>query len=256
MAAMMGEMRGQSVWFEPGVGAMFDLARLERGGGHHFILNRRYRQTWLRSIRAFVLDGANARFPEVGGNGYLIIKEPGGSAGAPLLMEALPESRMVLLVRDPRDVVASWLDAGREGGWQRRRRDSRGPAGQALAEADPAAFVRTRAKTFLENVSNAKRAYEAHDGLKVLVRYEELRADALATMRRLYSTLEIPVDEAQLARAVAKHAWESIPESEKGSRKFYRKATPGSWRDDLTPEQARIVERVTQPLLEQLYPNG
>ena len=37
--------------------------------------------------------------------------------GAPLLMEALPESRMILLVRDPRDVAASTLDAAKEGGW-------------------------------------------------------------------------------------------------------------------------------------------
>src|SRR3712207_6950789 len=50
---------------------------------------------------------------------YLVVKEPNGSIGAPLLMEALPESRMILLVRDPRDVAASSIDARRKGGWQR-----------------------------------------------------------------------------------------------------------------------------------------
>jgi hypothetical protein len=38
--------------------------------------------------------------------------------GAVLLAEALPESRMVLLVRDPRDYTASWVDAHKEGGWR------------------------------------------------------------------------------------------------------------------------------------------
>jgi hypothetical protein len=87
----------------------------------------------------------------------------------------------------------------------------------------------------------------------VLVRYEELRADTLGTMKRLYSELEIAVDESELRRAVTKHSWENIPEGEKGEGKFYRKASPGSWREDLTPEQIEIVEQITAPLLKEFY---
>jgi hypothetical protein len=53
---------------------------------------------------------------------------------------------------------------------------------------------------------------------------------------------------------VQKHAWENIPEDEKGQGKFYRKATPGSWREDLTPGQVEIVEQVSAPLLKEFYP--
>jgi hypothetical protein len=74
-------------------------------------------------------------------------------------------------------------------------------------------------------------------------------------MKRMYSELGVGVDEEELARVVEKHSWENIPEEKKGEGKFYRKASPGGWKDDLTPEQAEIVERVTAPLLEQLYPN-
>src|SRR5919199_6554171 len=82
LAAMMGEMEGHTVWFEPWVGALFDPyhLRLERRKGEHFILSPRYRSTWLRGIRSFVLDGACARFPKAAGlSSYLVIKEPGGS---------------------------------------------------------------------------------------------------------------------------------------------------------------------------------
>jgi hypothetical protein len=89
----------------------------------------------------------------------------------------------------------------------------------------------------------------------VLIRYEDLRADTLNTMRRLYATLEIPVDERELARAVEKHSWEEISEEQKGEGKFYRKATPGGWREDLTPRQAQTVERITAPLLKAFYPS-
>jgi hypothetical protein len=73
-------------------------------------------------------------------------------------------------------------------------------------------------------------------------------------MRRIYSTLGIVVDEEELSRVVEKHSWENIPEEQKGEGKFYRKATPGGWREDLSPEQARIVEEATRPLLEEHYP--
>jgi hypothetical protein len=55
---------------------------------------------------------------------------------------------------------------------------------------------------------------------------------------------------------VEQHSWEKIPEENKGEGKFYRKATPEGWREDLTPEQARIVEKVTGPLLTEFYRLG
>jgi len=73
-------------------------------------------------------------------------------------------------------------------------------------------------------------------------------------MKRIYSELEIEVDDEEIARAVEKHSWENIPEEKKGPDKFYRKASPGGWREDLTPDQAKTVERITAPLLAEFYP--
>jgi Sulfotransferase family len=258
LAAMMEEPEDHDVWFEPRVGTVFDPQRFQRHGGKHFILASQYKDVWLRSIRNFILDGANARFPELAGEdgGYLAVKEPGGSVGAGLIMEALPESGMVLLIRDPRDVVASWLDATRKGGWQTRRRGEGGRRAESLAETNPNAFVRRHADAYLQHVGSARRAYEAHEGRKVVVRYEDLRADTLGTMKRMYGELNVPVEEARLAKAVEKHSWENIPEEEKGQGKFYRKATPEAWREDLTRRQVKTVERITAPLLEEFYPTG
>jgi hypothetical protein len=255
LAAMMEEPEGHDVWFEPRVGTIFDPQRFQRHGGKHFILASQYKDVWLRSIRNFILDGANARFPELAG-GYLAVKEPGGSVGAGLIMEALPESGMVLLIRDPRDVVASWLDATRKGGWQTRRRGQGGRRAESLAETKPNAFVRRHADAYLQHVGSARRAYEAHEGRKVVVRYEDLRADPLGTMKRMYGELDVSVEEVRLAKAVEKHSWENIPEEEKGQGKFYRKATPQAWREDLTRRQVKTVERITAPLLEEYYPKG
>lgn len=252
LSRMMGELEGHRVWFEPQLGELFDPERLGIGTrkGQDFVFAPRYRRAWLGNVRSFVLDGAAARFPE--GVRLLVIKEPHGSAGAPLLVEALPESRVILLVRDPRDAIASALDAAERGMW--RRGDAwRGMYGGGGPEEQPDAFVERAARSYLRHVSAAKRAYEAHAGRKVLVRYEGLVEDALGTMRRVYSELEVPVSEQELRRAVNEHAWENLPEEEKGEGKFFRRATPGGWREDLSPEHVEVVERITAPLLEELY---
>lgn len=260
LAFMMEELEGHTVWREPYVGELFGRLYYNWVGEKHFetkhfILGEPQKKSWLKSMRSFVLSEAGARFPEVANGGYLIIKEPNGSIGAPLLMEALPESRMIFLVRDPRDVAASRLDAARKGSYLYERRIKEGGGRTAMFDMQADALVEHTATRYLQNVGNVREAYEAHEGLKVLVRYEDLRPNTLENMKSIYSSLGISVDEEELARAVEKHSWESIPEEEKGEGKFYRKAAPGGWRKDLTPEQAETVERITAPLLKEFYPH-
>jgi len=259
LSSMMGDVEGHAMWAEPWVGTLFGRfyysgVDKQKHKNTQFILGV-HRESWMRSIRNFVLDAAGATFPGLEEDDYLIIKEPNGSIGAPLMMEALPESRMILLARDPRDVISSSMDAKSEGGWnyekhkklyEKRRR--------APSSKNPDAFAEKQAKNYMNQMGKAKEAYDAHQGPKVLVRYEELRSDTLGTMKRIYSTLGIEVDEGELSRIVEKHSWENIPEDQKGEGKFYRKASPGGWREDLTPKQAETVERITAPLLKVLYP--
>lgn len=255
---MMGEPTGYQAWREPLVGQLFGEFYNKTStnpGRRNLILADATREAWLEGIRFLVLNVARARFPKVGEQDHLVVQEINGSIGAPLLMEAMPESRMIFLVRDPRDVVASALDRHSKGG-QAYERQSKDPQRRTpnWAEDDPDAFVRRQARRYLLNMSSAKQAYDAHQGPKVLVRYEELRWDTLETMKRIYSVLGPPVDEEELSRAVEKHAWENIPEEEKGPRKNRRKAMPGGWREDLTSKQVAVVEWITAPLLKEFYP--
>lgn len=258
---IMSENEGHAIWNEPMVGQLFgsfyESAGKEHLGRPNFVMSDARRKVWTRSVRNFVLDGAKFTVPpSLGPAPYLVIKEPNGSMGAPVLMEALPESRMILLVRDPRDVVASTLDAAQRGGWLYDWVDESktGWRENSLADRDPNAFVKMNAGVYLQQIGNAKRAYETHRGRKVQVRYEDLLTDTLGEMQRVYETLEIPVDQKELSRSIEKHSWSNIPEKEKGRGKFYRKAASGCWKEDLTPEQIGIVEQVTAPLLAELYP--
>jgi hypothetical protein len=122
-----------------------------------------------------------------------------------------------------------------------------------VVEREPDVFVESAVELLMKNMVGGKRAYEAHRGPKVLVRYEELLANTLGTMRRIFDTLGLPADEEQLSWVVEQHSWENIPEDEKGKGKFFRKATSGSWREDLTPQQVETIEREAAPILEEFY---
>ena len=257
LGSMMGGLDGCAMWNEPLVGNLFGNFHYFRVGGRkpgrQYILGEPYKETWLGPMRDLVLGGAAARFPELMEGGYLIIKEPNGSIGSPLLMEALPESRMIFLLRDPRDVVASSMDARSEGSWLQERREARRRTSKP--DRNPNVYVRMRANSYVQQIEKTGQAYRAHGGHKVMVRYEDLRADTLETMKRIYTALEIPVEEAELARSVEKNSWENIPEQEKGEGKKRRKAKPGGWKEDLTARQVEIVEEITAPLLNEFYPH-
>jgi hypothetical protein len=190
-----------------------------------------------------VLRGAAARWD---GDGYLTIKEPQGSVGAPLLVEALPESRVVLLVRDPRDVVASAYDAARAGSWGAKRLPQ-------WMRSEAYDFCRVRARRNVWDLENASEAFRTTKSPRAIVRYEDLHRDTRGELSRLARELKLPVGEEALSAAVERHAWDAVPDEEKGPGKIIRKGAPGSWGDDLTPEEVRIVEGESAPIFEAFY---
>jgi hypothetical protein len=255
MRSMLDDLVDGEVWEEPKVGRLFgefySRAKPTQLGRTNYVLGEPTREAWTGALRDFVLRTAWASHPSVTPERYLIVKEPGGAVGAPLLMAALPESRMVLLVRDPRDFAASVLDATRKGGWMQEGMDEW--ARRDLdSEKDVQRYLRALSRQYVRQMGNGKKAFDEHDGRKIMVRYDDLRTRTLGTMRDLCAALELPVTEQRLAQVVDKHAFENIPQRERGEGKFYRKATSGGWKDDLTPEQAKIVEDITGTLIYEL----
>jgi hypothetical protein len=259
LGSTIGELEGHGMWEEPGIGGLFGHFFYDRAVHHHnsegFIMGSDRKRTWLRSIRTFVLDAVEAKYPLLAEGGYLIMNESSGSIGAPLLAQALPESRMIFLIRNPKAVVSSALEAAEEYGWARDPKGNRigrevalggideSPAGRT--EWHPDALVEKLASTYLQYAGNAKRAYEEHAGPKVLVRYEDLRTDTLGTMRRIYSELGMAVDEVKLSSVVERHSRELSSEEDGAITEWCREV--------LTEEQMAVVEKKTAPLLEEFY---
>lgn len=254
LMSMMGKLPSHAMWNEPLVGDLFGHYYYGRGShrleDETFILANTYRDAWLRSVRNCVLEGANARYPKMSKDDYLVIKEPHGPRGAQLLLEALPESRMIFLIRDPRDVALSALHAVRI---TSRRNSPHNERLQKQAKEQTDIFLRNRTKSYAQDIGYVERAYEGHDGRKALVRYEDLRNDTLGNMRRIHDELGIPLDDGSLSQVVEKYSWEKIPESSKGEGKGRYKGIAGRWRTELTSEQVALIEKETDWILDRFY---
>lgn len=267
LSRMLDELEGCEVWQEPFFGVVLsfrdNIANKGWRSSPNFILGDPNKPIWLNYMRQMFLTTAEARFA---GHGHIVVKEPNGSVGARLVLEAFPESKVIFLVRDPRDVIASQLDAVRPESWYGKRGRVRFESSAATAQFDPETssftfsestseeeFVEDLSQGVVASVTAAQEAFDAHGGRKAFVKYEDLRADTANVMKELCSSLELGADEQQLLQAVEEYTWENLPEDSKGEGKPRRKATPGAWREDLTSEQVKVVEKVTAPLIERFY---
>jgi hypothetical protein len=68
LSSMMEDIGGQTLWGEPWVGTLFGNFYYEQGEGRHnnpqFILGS-HKESWIGSIRTFVLNAAAATFPNL-----------------------------------------------------------------------------------------------------------------------------------------------------------------------------------------------
>jgi hypothetical protein len=208
-----------------------------------------YEHAWREPLRRLLLGRMLAQFGDLGGKDgtdYLVVKEPHGSEAADLLVKALPASRLLVVVRDPRDVVDSVLDAVRAGGWA-----------SDLATLDDSPDSRTRfvedyARLWLERtnvVFAACRALPANQQL--LLRYEDLLADPKTGMETCLTWLGLDVP-TELDGHIARLSFNQLSADAKGPGRFARAATPGMWRQNLDPHEQDIVNRIARPMLLEL----
>lgn len=250
VGSLLGDALECRVWNEPYAGTLFSPTFYKLhwdttvGGRKGSILSPQYRSVWLKSVRSLILDGAVARFPYLARGGYLVIKDPHGSVGAREVIDAVPESRILLIVRDPRDVVSSALDSSREGGWRKKTWEG---------TSDPLELCNIRAELYKDSIGAAKDAYDSHPvGRKSLVHYENLVDDTVSELSRVCRELGVGDHVQGLKAAVDARSWHNIEEGEKGAGKFYRRGSYGGWREDLSEEQALSIEQRTKTLMDDL----
>jgi hypothetical protein len=246
LAEMLGDLPKIRRWHEPYFGRLLRHIHdhpedLERRAS---FFSRRHQAVWLEGVRDLFFKMVRDRFPQFGRHS-LVVKEVNTPELYPWLRTLFPTARLLLLVRDPFDILDSYLDLQKPGSWNQT-------FGEPTAERTRA-MVRQTAEHIRSTMTLALATFENFPlEQRHLVSYEEMLRDPVAPLvacGRLISVTVKPAD----ARAVAgKHAFDKYEKT--GPGQFRRQARAGGWKssEHFTPETLEIAAEVLGPLRERL----
>ncbi len=223
-----------------------DLRDLKRDKPDYFFSDR-YRDAWLPALRELILARFGAQVADEEGaqdaEPSLVVKEPGSHA-APMLFEAFPDSRLIFLLRDGRDVVDSWLDGYRSGSWAIEE------GAFPVAREGRLALIEWLSSVWAYRSRVVAEAYaERPSDRRVLVRYETLLAEPAAELERVASMLGAHADRATLEAIASRHDYEEVPPRVRGAGQEIRAASPGGWRRNLNRAEQAAMHEIMGPEL-------
>ena len=224
-----------------------------RADDPHYFFAQPYLPEAFPELRELFMRGLLRQLEELGQNTdprWIVIKEPNGSHASDSLMSLFPESRLLFLVRDGRDVIDSLIDAmlSKDSWWQQSQGSD-----EPRIVSERMAFINHHAKLWLQRTHSTQRAFAAlPEEQRHQVGYEDLLADTPTEFSAMLEWLEMDVPLDELRAAVEKRSFKAIPDSQKGPGKRARSATPGQWKKRLRPGEIELVEKVMGPKLQEL----
>jgi hypothetical protein len=232
----------------PKLGTLADYKRQKRD----YLFSDRYRSSWMPQLRKLISDRFEAQAEEdiAATNGVgdpvVVVKEPGSHA-ADTIMSLFPESSLIFLLRDGRDVVDSWLDAYSDGSWATEE------GAYPLDDTGRPALIRWQASVWLHRTEVVQETFARTDpNRRVLIRYEEMRADPAAALARVSETIGIEPDADRLAAIAKANEFSRVPDKHKGSGREIRHAEPGGWASHMSSEEIVAMHEILGEKLDEL----
>jgi hypothetical protein len=227
-----------------------------RAGDPNYFFASRYMPEVRVELRQLVLNNLRRQLLTLGQQPddlrWVVLKEPNGSHAADTVMSLFPESRLIFLARDGRDVIDSLLDAmmRADSWWQKNQ------SGRPRVAADRLGFIRQNARLWLSRTRSTQRAFEiTAPERRMLVRYEQLLEETQPLLAEMLRWLEVERTSEQVADVVERRSFAAIPGDQKGPGKRARSASPGLWRERLLPNEVEVIEDAMGEKLRELgYP--
>jgi len=210
-----------------------------------YFFSKSYKEVWNYFLRKLILNRIHNQFHNL--TEKVIIKEPTGSVSTDILAECLPNSKIILLLRDPRDIIDSKVDEVTKGGWELKlKKEMRQP----LTDKTRIERIKKTASLWIGLMEILMKTYKKRSkDLTYLLHYEDLLANTSQELQKLYQFLGIDIGEKKLNDIIEKYSFKNIPDNKKGQGKFRRFASPGKWKENFNDEEQEIMNDILKNML-------
>lgn len=247
LAEMLGDLPGIRRWHEPYFGRLLRHLHerpdeLDRNAS---FFSRRHLTVWTSGLRELFYTVARDRFPQLDRHA-LVVKEVNTPEIYAWISELFPQSRLILLVRDPFDVLDSYLDLQRPGSWNQR---FGGQDGHPLETQN----VRRTAHHILTAMNAALTAYDGFpSGQRLWISYENLLRHPIEELNRGAQIVGVHPGEDALQNVVERHRFNRHKQT--GPLEFRRQGKAQGWlrSSNFTGEVRQIANEVLGKLRSKL----
>ncbi|HZP80750.1 MAG TPA: sulfotransferase [Chthonomonadaceae bacterium] len=238
---LLSHLEDTRVWHEPYFEVFYHLYKdpgdLNRDGA---FFSNAYRAVWTEGARHLFLAVAKARYGDLGLDTKLVIKDVNAPSLCPFFSEVFPRSRYLLLLRDPFDILDSYIDMQRPGSWNPTFNAAK--FGQELSLER----IRSTAEHIRKDFSMSVSGYDlVASDLRIQVRYEEMLAQPVENLARCAEFLGVPTpSQEELQRIVEARSFDKHEAT--GRQQFRRFGKAGIWQTsgNFTPEVTAVAQEV------------
>jgi len=208
-----------------------------------YVFSFRFKNSWKYYLRKLILNRVYCQYNDL--RKKVIMKEPStGTYGFSTIQEIFPNSKIIWLLRDGRDVIDSQTDARTLGHVKGGRFENL--ALKSLKKLERTDFIKTMSQNWVHLIERMSKSFENHSpNLRLLIKYEELRKNPLEELRKIYKFLEIEITEIELIKIISEYNFENFPDEDKGTGKQRRSATPGKWKENFSKKKKKKTKKIT-----------
>lgn len=203
-----------------------------------YLFNEKYKRIWISFLRKLILGRFYSQYGD-SQKPTLINDIPAANFASDILAETTPNSKVIIFVRDGRDVVnhkaATLMPIGK--GFQMGLR--------TFSQENRMDFLEMESKKWKKMTSVLLNLEKNHDkNLVKLIRYEDLCDDSFNKIKEMYSFLKIKIEEHEIEKFNSNLQKNFQISSQKMKLIF--------WKKNLTKTEQNTIEEIMKEQLEKL----